>query len=127
MGVENIAQLLVNHPLVPKISRIFYFFIYMLVVVECDLPWDSDAVESHGINFTPWTEDHFKRLLKTLSTNLINPYAFVVYHARSQDLFIKKWSNAQGFSRIHDCYLWKFGILLIISYISYRCWWSNKR
>ena len=98
-----------------------------LVVVECDLPWDSEAVESHGVNFTPWKEEQFKRLLKTLTTNLINPYALVVYHARSQDWFIKKWLSATGFDRVHDCYLWKFGILLICLIFSSRCGRSYSR
>lgn len=78
MSCEDVAQLLLNHPLVPKISRKLSLFTKIFVVIEIDLPWDSNSVDTHGINFTAWREEQFKRLTKTLTTNLINPFCFVV-------------------------------------------------
>lgn len=53
---------------------------------------------------------HLVRLTKTLTTNIINQFAFVIYHARNQDSFVKRWLAETGFEGIHDVYLWKFGI-----------------
>lgn len=65
-------------PLCQRFPVSLLFFNNIFLVVEIDLPWDSNAVETHGINFTAWREEQFKRLTKTLTTNLVNPFAFVV-------------------------------------------------
>ena len=81
MNSDDVFKLLVNDPLALKIQRTFKFLIFFIfLVIEVDIPWDASQVAEYGQYFHPWAERRFKKLCKSLVTNLQTiPFTILVY------------------------------------------------
>jgi len=85
MDCCNLASVILDHHMSPHISGNRSLF-NSLLVVEFDIPWDTDQVETYGESFTAWDADQFTKawtaLRKALPHNqlaVVVPIGFVLF------------------------------------------------
>ena len=72
MNCDEVFQLLLSHVTSNTVN-------FLSLVIELDIPWDESQVKEYGQFFAPWGEKTFKKLVKSLTTNLMTiPFTMIV-------------------------------------------------